>query len=46
MLLKTNGLQKVNKNAVCLEFIFSCRLVKHLFLKLSLWNANTKNRMQ
>lgn len=45
MVLKTNGLQKVNKNAVGLEFSFSCTLVKHLFQKLALWNANAKNIM-
>lgn len=38
------GLQKVNKNAICLEF--NSKLVKHLFVKLPLWNANAENGMQ
>lgn len=47
MLLETNGIaKKVNKNTICLEFNFTSKLVKHLFLKLPLWNANAKNQMQ
>ena len=38
--------QKVSKSAVCLEFSFSHKLIKSIFLKLALWNANTKKLTQ
>ena len=38
--------QKVSKNTVCLEFSFSHKLIKHIFPKLALWNANAKKLTQ